>query len=108
MSKLIRDGKVAVLYSPSFGAGWSTWNNGKDGLAEFMSMDEKVVHAFLEGGGGAAASVVEAAYPGEYVCVLGARDLKVAWIDEGTKFRIDEYDGSESIETLGNIDFLTA
>jgi hypothetical protein len=26
MKKLIRDGKVAVLYSPGFGAGWSTWN----------------------------------------------------------------------------------
>lgn len=26
MKKLIRDGKVAVLVSPGFGAGWSTWN----------------------------------------------------------------------------------
>ena len=26
MKKIIRDGKVAVLYSPGFGAGWSTWN----------------------------------------------------------------------------------
>jgi hypothetical protein len=24
--RLIRDGSVAVLYSPGFGAGWSTWN----------------------------------------------------------------------------------
>jgi len=27
MTKYIRDGKVAVLYSPGFGAGWSTWND---------------------------------------------------------------------------------
>ena len=26
MNKLIRDGKVAVLISPEYGAGWSTWN----------------------------------------------------------------------------------
>ena len=25
VDKVIRDGKVAVLYSPGFGAGWSTW-----------------------------------------------------------------------------------
>lgn len=27
MDKVIKDGKVAVLYSPGFGAGWFTWNN---------------------------------------------------------------------------------
>jgi acetyl-CoA acetyltransferase len=27
MEKVIRDGKVAILYSPGFGAGWSTWNS---------------------------------------------------------------------------------
>ena len=26
MQKVIRDGKVAVLYSPGYGAGWYTWS----------------------------------------------------------------------------------
>jgi len=26
MNKLVRDGKVAVLYSPDYGSGWYTWN----------------------------------------------------------------------------------
>ena len=26
MKKVIRDGKVAVLYSPGYGASWYTWN----------------------------------------------------------------------------------
>ncbi len=26
IQKLSQDGKVAVLYSPGFGAGWYTWN----------------------------------------------------------------------------------
>ncbi len=26
MEKVIRDGKVAILYSPGFGAGWYSWN----------------------------------------------------------------------------------
>lgn len=27
MEKVIRGGKVAVLYSPGFGAGWYSWND---------------------------------------------------------------------------------
>lgn len=26
LQKVIRDSKVAVLYSPGFGAGWYSWN----------------------------------------------------------------------------------
>ena len=31
VEKLERDGKVAILYSPGYGAGWSTWNDDNDG-----------------------------------------------------------------------------
>ena len=30
MEKVIRDDKVAVLYSPGYGAGWSTWCSNDD------------------------------------------------------------------------------
>ena len=39
----------------------------------------------------------------DYICVLGAKDLQIEWLDEGTVFEINEYDGSESIRTLGNL-----
>ena len=29
MNKIEKDGNVAVLYSPGYGAGWSTWNDDK-------------------------------------------------------------------------------
>jgi len=29
--RVIRDGRVAVVYSPGFGAGWSTWAHGEHG-----------------------------------------------------------------------------
>ena len=28
--KVVRDGKMAVLVSPGFGAGWSTWADNKE------------------------------------------------------------------------------
>lgn len=102
MKKLIRDGQVAVLYSPGFGAGWSTWNQELPELmfdpviVEFVEKeqwDELAVYAALK-------------YPGIYDG--GMRDLEIAWIDVGTEFRIHEYDGSESIEVKEELAWLVA
>jgi hypothetical protein len=30
MKKVIKDGKVAVLYSPGFGAGWYSWHKTEE------------------------------------------------------------------------------
>jgi hypothetical protein len=95
MTKCIRDGKVAVLYSPGFGAGWSTWS--RDEYREFLLHDEKLVELVETDQRDKIEEYVGTVYPGEYVCVLGACDLEVMWISSGTQFRIKEYDGSESI-----------
>lgn len=107
MNKTIKDGKVAVLYSPGFGAGWYTWN-----LAQPSCLfDPEIVE--LVQTGGAASEIEELArkkwhdgdayfYPG------GADDLVIAWLPEGTKFRIDEYDGSEILVTEDDQEWITA
>jgi hypothetical protein len=95
MTKCIRDGKVAVLYSPGFGAGWSTW--GGDEYREFLLHDEKLVELVETDQRDKIEEYVETVYPDEYVCVLGADKLRVEWVSLGTQFRIKEYDGSESI-----------
>ncbi len=100
VKKLIREEMVAVLYSPGFGAGWSTWADEK--FQETMLFDADVVQAVLDGNREQAAALVEARFPGEYVCVLGAANLKVQWIPEGSSFEVEEYDGSESIHILGS------
>jgi hypothetical protein len=38
----------------------------------------------------------------------GMWELKVAWIPEGAMFRINEYDGDESIELKDDMDWFTA
>ncbi len=35
-------------------------------------------------------------------------ELKVAWIPKGTMFRVNEYDGDESIELKDDADWFTA
>jgi hypothetical protein len=104
MNKVIRDGNVAVLYSPGYGAGWSTW--AEDGAAEAMCMDERIVNAFLSGGPDAAAAAAKSLWPDQYTG--GARALTAVWLPVGTVFEINEYDGSESVRIIANARFMTA
>lgn len=92
--KLIRDGKVAVIYSPGFGAGWSTWNDDK----ERMVFDPVLAQMILDGADvEALTKVATERHPKAYMG--GLRNVKVEWLPVGTVFLIDEYDGSESIVT---------
>ena len=102
MSKLIDNGKVAVLYSPGFGAGWSTWNQElpelvfEPAIVKFVETDQ---WAEME-------TYVSLKYPGIYKG--GMKDLAVAWLPVGTEFQINEYDGAESIEIKGEVKWMTA
>jgi len=96
MTKCIRDGKVAVLYSPGYGAGWSTWNDDK--YREFLLHDEKLVDLVETNQKYKIEEYVESVFPGEYIYCGGADQLRVEWVYPGTQFRVEEYDGSEHIE----------
>jgi hypothetical protein len=92
IDKLIDNGKVAVLYTPGFGAGWSTWNQTvpeilfDPAIVKFVEKDQ---WAELE-------TYVTLKYPDIYKG--GMKDLAIAWIPEGALFKVNEYDGAESIE----------
>lgn len=91
IEKLIRDGFVAVLYSPGFGAGWSTWCGDH---AYAMCVDKELCEAVDSGDTDKAAEIAERKY-GAYTG--GSDALKIEWVPEGAAFRIEEYDGGESI-----------
>jgi hypothetical protein len=96
MTKCIRDGKIAILYSPGYGAGWSTWNDIK--YREFLLHDEKLVELVETNQHDKIEEYVKSVYPGKYVCVLGAQQLQIEWVSPGTQFLIADYDGYESIQ----------
>jgi len=96
INKLVDNGRVAVLYSPGFGAGWSTWNQGVPDL-----MFDPAIVKFVEDDQWAELNTyVTLKYPGIYTG--GMRDLAVAWLPVGTEFRIGEHDGAENIEVKDN------
>lgn len=101
MEKVIRNGQVGVLISTDYGAGFLTWGAPLEaifdptliGLIESEKLDEAI-------------EFVETTWPGVYTG--GVSSLRIFWVPEGTKFHIDEYDGSEYIEFLEHINWITA
>lgn len=94
-SRLRLNGKVAVIYSPGYGAGWSTWYPDycpamlfDASLARFLLADDQVQ----------AKAHAEKYYPDAAFVV---DQLKVMWVDEGDEFRIDVHDGYERVVVLG-------
>lgn len=103
MKKVIRDGKVAVIYSPGYGAGWSTWSVPEEGI-----FHPELVEAIERGA--SEDEIVELSKKpfGDENYYGGAHRLCIEWIPVGTAFRITEYDGSEGIEYLGETSYYIA
>jgi hypothetical protein len=106
--KLIRDGLVAVLYSPGYGAGWSTW--WEDELAEFVTYDRRLVELAERAASDQEVKDLLSSLlgPDVHIYTGGWDQIDIAWIPEGTNFRINEYDGYESIELAAEIGWLVA
>ena len=101
MEKVIKDGKVAVLVSPSYGGGFYTWGAPFEAIFDPTLVDlienQKIQDAI---------DYVLKTYPDAYAG--GMVDLNIEWIPEGAKFIINEYDGSESIQLMDDTNWLTA
>ena len=97
--EVIRDEKLAVLVSPGYGAGWSSWNTDHPDCL----FNPTIVQWVLNGKNGDVPEVC-----GEDFYYGGARDLVVHWVPVGTKFKIDEYDGNESILYEQDIQWMVA
>jgi hypothetical protein len=99
--RVVRDGQVAVLYSPGYGAGWYSWNNDPD-----MLFDPVLVE-LLERGDSAAAWVhCQLRYPDAY---LGGFDrLTIKWVPVGAFFQITEHDGAELVKIQEDFDWIQA
>lgn len=102
VNKVVRDGQVAVIYSPKYGGGWSTWNPKHPeilfdpAIVDFVEKEqweELQVYVTLR-------------YPDVYVG--GIEGLTIEWIPEGSFFRVNEYDGAETIETRNEIRWVQA
>jgi len=99
MEKVIRDGKVAVLISQGWGAGWYSWHRDNQELLFHPKLVEMVEQNrkneindqwILENLG------IDM-YAG------GSDGLEIHWLPIGTIFCIEEYDGFETIRTIEDL-----
>lgn len=96
------NGELGVLISYGFGAGWSTWNDKE------LAYDKRIVEKWLENASSdEMCNYVESlGYARPYMG--GYKQLELEFVPSGTMFRIHEYDGSESIETMEDMDIIVA
>jgi hypothetical protein len=97
---------VAVLITPSYGAGWSSWNNDQ---GEKLLFDPTVVTLLTKQPPNYIERIKQYCaeeYPNIYLG--GLEDLEVFWVPKGELFIIEEYDGFESIRIQSQVSWLTA
>lgn len=106
VNKVIRKGKVAVLVSPGFGAGWSTWIGDDDDSLESVfdpvvvkAVEDGILHEDI-------LLYLKEKYENGYFG--GYYQLVIEWVPVGQKFRIEDYDGSESLIFEEDLDWITA
>ena len=81
--------KVGIIYSPGYGAGWSTWGEPEQAL------DQELALAIDKGHWDEVTKIATKNWPDAYQG--GLEDCVVCWVDKGTRFYIEEHDGSESL-----------
>ena len=99
ISKDGKDGKVGVIVSPGFGAGWSTWSDDSD----FFCMDKTLVEMKLNESSINDVRAYIQKETGKDAYMGGWDDAKVLWLKKGTKFTIEEYDGSETLRLIEDL-----
>ena len=107
VEKVVRNGQVAVIISQDYGAGWSTWATNPNDI-DILMYHPKLVELIESGktremaGEDVIAWWVENEL-GADVYLGGWGGLSIKWIPQGTKFRIEEYDGAEYIITEADL-----
>lgn len=110
MEKVIRDGKVAVLYSPGWGAGWYSWHKMEELLyhPKLVELVENNQHTEITEGLIVELLGVIDEDDMPFISDSAIRDLDIEWIPVGNQFFVEEYDGAESIMLKENQSWLTA
>lgn len=109
------EGMIAVLVSPGYGAGWSTWNQPE------LAYDKRVVEFWLSKKDDenfmrdidSFARNITQEKTSEYFASIGYsavyfggfRDIEMEWVAPGQMFRIDEYDGSETLVSFDRLEY---
>jgi hypothetical protein len=88
MEKVIRDGKVAVLISHGYGAGWYSWNTEHQQLL----FHPKLVEMVEQNKNDEINDEWVKENLGIDIYAGGSDGLSIHWLPVGTAFQVEEYD----------------
>ena len=110
-SKLVnKKNEVAILYSPGFGAGWSSWTvqyalqlaTDSRIIKYRFNLDQFYHNIDIE-------TFIKQINCFELMPYVGDfKKTRIKFIPEGTMFRINEYDGAETIEIYSPDNYMKA
>lgn len=91
-NRLYRGKEVAVIISPGFGAGWSSWNPNNQ---EQLLFDADIAEALLEKNYEKAIVIAGDKYPKAFLD--GLEQARVTWVQKGAIIEVKDFDGSERL-----------
>lgn len=103
MNKVVRDGYVAVLYSPGYGGGWST-----EDLPPETAFHPKLVELVEENRRDEITGELCEALFGHNCRYGDSESLEICWVPQGMDFYIENYDGFEKVVSSGDDNWHTA
>lgn len=94
--RLYKDDRMAVLVSPGFGAGWSTW------ICPEAAYDKRIIEYWIENGNDIDEDIFtnllkDWGYNESSIYLGGWYNIILKWVKIGEFFYIEEYDGSEML-----------
>lgn len=98
------DGRVAVVYRPAYGCGWSS-HDASGEQARFLALNGQLARLVEAKDWSSVETLVKSRYPNMYLGTI--EELRLYWLDQGTVFDITEHDGYETIN-IQYRDFLQA
>lgn len=101
--KLVKDGLVAVLYSPGYGSGWYSHNTD---YPECL-FDPKIIELVEQDKKLSIPDYCLKKYGLDFFSG-GYKTLRISWIPVGTRFTVQQYDGHETIMYLDDFDWVVA
>lgn len=102
------EGKIGVIVSPGYGAGWSSWVSDETKPRAWFAMDKTLVEFKLNGADIEAVKKYIKESGVDYCYMGGWEEAIVQWVSKGTSFLIDEYDGNETLEYADEVEYMVA
>ena len=100
------DNLVGIIVSTGFGAGWSTWNDD-DIPSDFLVMDKTLIEMCLNKTPiEKVEEYIKSKFPNNSLYMGGWKKSNVFFVVRKTLFRINEYDGNESVEFSNIVEWL--